>query len=146
VSRRQARIGDQIRAELARILGRGLRDPRVGFVTLTEVAVTPDLRTARVYVSVLGSEQDRTASLKALSAAAGWLRGELGRSLQLRYTPGLQFVADLSMETGSRIDSLLDTLGGGSEALDPGEGTGGDDDGTAARKEDPEGEDDHRRG
>ena len=115
---RRERVGDQIRAELSRLLLRNLRDPRIGFATVTEVRMSGDLRSARVYVSVLGTPSQRQATLAALNAAGGFLRGEIGRSLKLRYAPELRFQPDLSLEQGSRIEELLEGVPSGREKLD----------------------------
>jgi len=115
---RRERVGDQIRAELSRLLLRNLRDPRIGFATVTEVRMSGDLRSARVYVSVLGTPSQRQATLAALDAAGGFLRGEIARSLKLRYAPELRFQPDLSLEQGSRIEELLEGVPSGREKLD----------------------------
>jgi ribosome-binding factor A len=106
---RNQRVADLVRAELARILREEVRDPHVGFATVTDVELSPDLRHARVFVSVLNDRLDETIS--ALDRAAPFIRGSLGRSARLRFTPSLQFVADRSLATGSRIDELLKDLG-----------------------------------
>jgi len=115
---RRERVGDQVRAELSRLLLRNLRDPRIGFATVTEVRMSGDLRSARVYVSVLGTPSQRQATLAALDAAGGFLRGEIARSLKLRYAPELRFQPDLSLEQGSRIEELLEGVPSGREKLD----------------------------
>ena len=102
---RPLRVGDQIQAELADILGRRLKDPRLGFVTVTGVDVTPDLRTARVYVSVLQGE-----GLPVLERAKGFLRKELGRRIRLRHVPELVFVEDRSAERGRHMEDLLRSI------------------------------------
>ena len=140
MSIRIARVNDQIREELSRLLRRGLRSGRLGFVTITEVKAAPDLRSARVYVSVFGSDGERAESLRALGAAAGWLRGELGRALRLRTIPELRFVEDRSLETGSRIDSLLDSLARPEPAGETGPESGTGDAETAAAPEGAPGE------
>src|SRR5262249_10329473 len=119
MSIRLARVNDQIREELSRLLLRGLRAGPLGFVTITEVKTSPDLRSARVYVSVLGTDAERNDSLRTLTAAPGYLRAGLGRALRLRSTPELRFLADLPLETGSRIDSLLDSLRPVADAGEP---------------------------
>ena len=106
-SRRAARVADLIRQELGQLLEREVKDPRVGFVTLTSVQVTADLRTARVAVSVLGDETKRKESLKGLGAAQGFLRHELAQRLGMRYTPVLVFELDRSLETEQRMEELL---------------------------------------
>ena len=107
-SNRIGRINEEIQRELADQLRR-LKDPRVaqvGMVSITRVDTTGDLRYARVYISVLDKTQEKDV-LKGLKSAAGFLRRELGRALQLRYTPELQFIADDSIEYGVHISHLL---------------------------------------
>lgn len=106
-SRRAQRVADLIRQELGQLLEREVKDPRVGFVTVTSVQVTADLRTARVAVSVLGDETKRQESLKGLVAAQGFLRHELAQRLGLRYTPALVFELDRSLEIEQRMEELL---------------------------------------
>ena len=103
--RRGERVGDVIRAELARALREDVRDPLLGFVTLTGVRLAPDLRSARVYVSVLGGDAEPT--LEALRRAAPFLRHILARRAGLRFTPDLRFVFDPTIASGSRIEALL---------------------------------------
>jgi len=110
--RRTDRVGDLVRQVLSELLVRGVKDPRVaaGFVTITGVDVSPDLRHARVYVSALGDEAAREAALAGLRSAAGWLRRELGRRIHTKYTPELTFSRDPSIETARRVESLLADL------------------------------------
>ncbi|OJU59474.1 MAG: ribosome-binding factor A, partial [Microbacterium sp. 70-38] len=89
-SERQARLADRIRVLIAERLEKGLRDPRLGFVTITDVRVTGDLQHASVFYTVLGSEQERADSAEALRAATGMLRSEVGRRLGIRLTPTLE--------------------------------------------------------
>lgn len=105
---RSRRVGDLIREELARLLREEVRDPRIGFVTLTAVDLSPDLRHARVYVSVL--QADREQALRALRRASSFLRRRLARSAGLRFTPELRFVADESVDTGFRVEGILQQL------------------------------------
>lgn len=107
---RPERIADVIRDHLARLLREELRDPRVGFVTITDVRVSPDLRHARVYVSQLGAAADRIASVAALNRAVPFLRRELARVAILRRTPELVFHEDSTLESGFRVDQILDEL------------------------------------
>jgi ribosome-binding factor A len=116
MSHRSRRVADQVREELARLLREELRDPRVGFVTLTGVDLSPDLRQARVHVSIL--QADPEEALGALAKAAPFLRRGLARHAGLRFTPQLRFVEDRSARTGSRVESLLRDLGRG-EPADP---------------------------
>ncbi len=108
--KRAERVADQIRMEVADILARKIKDPRVGFVTVTDVDLSPDLRVARVYVTSLQDGESEDLALQGLINAVGFVRGELGRRLELRYTPELIFCQDGSRKQGSRIDQLLDSL------------------------------------
>jgi ribosome-binding factor A len=107
VSRRTERLGEEVREEVAQLIAGELKDPRIGFVTVTRVEVSPDLRTARIYVGVLGTEKKRQASLAGLRQAAGFLRRALGQSLRLRYTPELVFIYDEGLEASDRVAQLL---------------------------------------
>ncbi|MDX2377392.1 30S ribosome-binding factor RbfA [Microbacterium sp. LRZ72] len=104
---RAARLADRIRVILAERLEKGLRDPRLGFVTLTDVRVTGDLQHASVFYTVLGSEEERLASADALRSATGMLRSELGRNLNVRLVPTLEFIADALPENAGHIEDLL---------------------------------------
>ena len=108
--KRAERVADQIRMEVADILARKTKDPRIGFITVTDVDLSPDLRVARIYVSSLREGQSEELALQGLSKAVGFVRGELGRRLELRYTPELIFCSDGSYQYGRRIDQLLDSL------------------------------------
>ncbi len=128
---RRERVAASIRSELTRVLQTEMHDPRVGFVTVTGVEVTPDLTRAWVYVSIMGSEADRNASLQALEGARGFLRRELSHALTLRRTPALEFRLDISGERGERIERLLEEQGLGharraSEPDPDGDGPGGE--------------------
>ncbi len=104
---RQARMADRIRVLVAERLEKGLRDPRLGFVTITDVRVTGDLQHASVFYTVLGSEQERISSAEALRAATGMLRSEVGRKLGVRITPTLEFIHDGLPENVGHIEDLL---------------------------------------
>ena len=106
-SERQARLGDRIRVILAERLEKGLRDPRLGFVTITDVRVTGDLQHASVFYTVLGTEEERTASAQALASATGMLRSEVGKHLNVRLTPSLEFIPDAIPENADHIADLL---------------------------------------
>jgi ribosome-binding factor A len=108
--KRTERVSDQIRMEIADILMRRVKDPRVGFVTVTAVDVTVDLKQAWVYVTVLQQGAQEAETLEALSRAEGFIRGELGRRLKLRYVPVLTFVKDASVDRVTRIMNLLDQV------------------------------------
>lgn len=106
-SERQARLADRIRVLIAERLEKGLRDPRLGFVTITDVRVTGDLQHASVFYTVLGSEDERTSTAAALKAATGMLRSEVGRKLGVRLTPTLEFIHDAIPENAGHIEDLL---------------------------------------
>ena len=107
---RADRVRDQIRAEVADILLRRVKDPRIGFATVTHVALTDDLRHARVFVSVMGETTGKDAALKGISSASGFIRGELGRRLKLRYVPDLVFILDETAEGADRVMKILSDL------------------------------------
>jgi ribosome-binding factor A len=111
-TQRQERVGQLLREEISRIIERQLKDPRLGgMITVTEVQVTPDLRQARVFVSVLGSDEQARGSFEALHRAAGFIRGELAKQhLRLRYLPELEFRRDESLARGARIFELLEQV------------------------------------
>lgn len=107
--RRNERVAEAIRAVLADAV-REVRDPAVGFVTLTGVDLSPDLRSARVYVSRLGTGAEREAAVTALNHAVAFLRGAVAARARLRFTPTLHFVADPTLERGSRVEEILREL------------------------------------
>jgi ribosome-binding factor A len=108
------RVNESLRAVLAEAVGE-LKDPRIGFVTVTGVDTTPDLRQATVYVSVLGSERKRDRSLDVLAAAHGVLQARLARELRMKRTPQLTFHYDPSVEEGVRMSRLIDELVAGDD-------------------------------
>ncbi|TMV52080.1 30S ribosome-binding factor RbfA [Paenibacillus mesophilus] len=114
---RVGRVGEQIKKELSQILQSELKDPRVGFITVTGVDVTNDLSQAKVFLSVLGTEQQKEESLKAIAKATGFIRSELSKRIRLRITPELQFQFDASIEYGSRIDELLNKINNGNASV-----------------------------
>jgi ribosome-binding factor A len=109
MTERMRRVNEAVRETLAEAVGE-LKDPRIGFVTVTGVKTSPDLRQAIVYVSVLGSEQKRARSLAGLGAAHGVLQARLARELRLKRTPQLTFEYDRSVEQGVRMSKLIDEL------------------------------------
>jgi ribosome-binding factor A len=106
---RMRRVNESLRTVLAEAVGE-LKDPRIGFVTVTGVETSPDLRHAVVFVSVLGSARKRTNSLAGLEAAHGVLQARLGRELRMKRTPQLTFQYDPSVEQGVRMSKLIDEL------------------------------------
>jgi len=105
--RRAERLAEQIREELSLIIAGEVEDPKVGFVTVTEAKVSADLRTAKVYVSVLGTEDEVRESMTALKHAAGFIRNQLGIVLRMKRTPDLHFVYDDTDLRAARIEELL---------------------------------------
>ncbi len=110
MSVRQEKVQEQLVQEISDIIRRDLRDPRLGFITLTGAEVSRDLRHAKIYVSVLGDEEARKQSLKALNGAVGLLRGEFARRAHLRVAPELEFRLDQGIERGQRIFELLHSV------------------------------------
>lgn len=106
--RRRARLQDQIRMEVAEMIELELKDPRIGFATVTRVDLRPDFGSANVWVSVAGEKEAREGTLEGLRSAAGYLRHELSLRLRLRRVPELVFVLDHSAEDVHRIEFLLD--------------------------------------
>lgn len=104
---RANRVGEQMKKELSEIISRKLKDPRIGFVTVTDVEVTGDLQQATVYISVLGNDAEKEQTLLGLSKSKGFIRSEIGQRIRLRKTPELSFEIDSSVAYGNRIDSLL---------------------------------------
>src|SRR5688572_20803429 len=107
---RREKVSDLIQQEIARLLQTEMHDPRLGFVTVTGVSMSNDLRHARVFVSTLEAGEAREEALAALEAARGFLRKRIGQTLRLRFTPELAFMLDTSIERGARIEQLLDDL------------------------------------
>lgn len=107
-ARRADRVAEAIRVEVATFLREGAKDPRlVGMVTITAVEVTRDLRHGRIFISVMGTESERSATLEALESMKGHLRSRLARSLRLRVAPEISFKLDESVARAARIESLL---------------------------------------
>lgn len=104
---RSGRVGEQLKKELSQILQNEMKDPRIGFITVTGVEMTPDLSQAKVYISVLGSDQQKEDTLKGIAKATGFIRSEVGKRIQLRHTPELIFKFDESIDYGSHIEKLL---------------------------------------
>jgi ribosome-binding factor A len=115
------RVGDLIKREIGDIIERGLKDPRIGFVTITAVKISADLRHARVFFSVYGDDRAQEESRQGLESARFYIQGEIGRRLRLKYTPELSFLQDQSIAQGLHITKLIKRL---QEDTD-GEPTGG---------------------
>lgn len=109
-TRRQRQVAELIHVEISTLIQTRARDPRLAVVTITGVDVTPDLKEAQVFFSVLGDGEAKAEALHGLQSAAGFLRRELGNTLSLRVTPTLTFRLDESAERGIKIDSLLESV------------------------------------
>jgi len=110
VTRRTDRLAEEVREEVAQMISGELKDPRIGFVTVTRVTLTPDLRQARIFVGVLGAERQRAATLTGLRQASGFMRRALGQRLRLRHTPELTFQYDEGLEASDRVARLLEEV------------------------------------
>ncbi len=108
--KRAERVGDLIRREISEMLIRGIKDPRIGLVTITRVRISDDLRAAKVYFSALGDEDDHRRSLQGLNSAKGFIKREVGRRLHLRYVPEIVFKFDPSLEYADHMNRLIREL------------------------------------
>lgn len=117
-SHRPERVGDALRAVIAELLAREIKDPRIGMVTLTGVEMTPDLKHARVFFSCLGDESVHQRSLAGLRSATGYIKAHAARELKLRFTPEITFVFDPSLERVDRLSALLREAGPHDEPSD----------------------------
>jgi ribosome-binding factor A len=107
---RQERVEELIKEEVCEILRERVSDPRIGFVSVTSVEVSPDLENASIYVSIFGEEKQKEEAMKGLASATKFIRGELGHRLELRVTPGIRFIRDDSLDRGSRVLGLINKL------------------------------------
>src|SRR6201986_269764 len=114
---RTRRLAERISKIVAELLERRIKDPRLGFVTVTEARLTGDLREAKVYYTVLGTPEEREDSAAALKSATGIIRSEVGRLIGLRHTPSVEFIADALPEDAQRIDDLVTAARERDEAL-----------------------------
>jgi ribosome-binding factor A len=130
-TRRQERVSERIHHEISDLLQNEIRDPRLAYVTVTDVEISPDLQLATVFVSALGDDEVRAGALTALERASGYIRRGLAQRLRMRVAPAVRFVLDESWERGARLDALLDSLHGSpsGDGQSPAEG---DDDQDAA--------------
>ena len=106
-SQRAHRVADTIHTAISYLLIKGLKDPRIGFVTITSVDVTSDLRQAKVYYTLMGSQDDRDQTQSGLNSSSSFVRQQLGKVLRLRHIPEVQFIYDASFDYGQRIEKLL---------------------------------------
>jgi ribosome-binding factor A len=107
---RMRRVNEAVKEVLSSQLALGLKDPRIGFVTVTGVDTSPDLRAARVYVSVLGDEAEREAALEGLNSSTGFLQARIGDELRMKRTPTLTFLYDETVERADRMTRLIDEV------------------------------------
>ncbi len=109
-SRRPQRLALQIQHEVSLMISRDMKDRRIGFVTITGVQMSPDLRHARIFVSLMGSESEKKESMETLTRAAGWIRHELGQRIRMKFLPDITFQPDTSQDYGEHIDRLIDEI------------------------------------
>jgi ribosome-binding factor A len=109
---RSDRLAHELKNEVSNLIAREMRDPRVGFATVTEAKVSPDLSHARIYVSVLGSTEEQRTTLAALNRASGFLRRALGTRLKLRKSPQITFTLDQTIERGARMSQIIAQVAG----------------------------------
>ena len=112
-SQRVLRFGEQIQKEVSSLLVKGVKDPRIEFVTITSVDLTKDLRIAKVYYTVMGTQEQIDGAGNALKKAVPFFRRELGKRLRARHVPDLTFLYDASLEYGNRIESILSEINAG---------------------------------
>ena len=113
--KRSEKVADLIRKEISQMLVKSVKDPRIGFITITRVTVSEDCRFAKVYFSVAGSHAERESSVKGLDSAKGYVRKELGRRIRLRYTPDIMFQFDPSIEYAIHMEELIQSIHQGKE-------------------------------
>jgi len=117
--KRSEKVAEAIHELVSALLLKGVKDPRIGFTTITGVKVSDDLHLATIYFSVIGSDEEKKSTESGLNSARGFIRRELGKSLRMRYVPDVLFRYDESVDYGQRIDTLLDEL----HATEPGNDT-----------------------
>jgi ribosome-binding factor A len=108
--KRSDKVADLIQKEISQMLLRGLKDPRIGFVTITKVTVSEDCRMAKIYFSVVGSPEEREISTEGLNSAKGYVRKELGRRIRMKYTPEITFQFDPSIEYAIHIGEVIEQV------------------------------------
>jgi len=121
--RRPQRVGEMVREEIARLLIDGVKDPRIGFVSVMSARMSPDLKYANVYVSLFGSESERKSSFAGLRNAASWLRGEVTRNLGLRFAPEIRFFPDDSLDRVFHLEEVFKEIHEAEARLHPADPT-----------------------
>ena len=109
--KRSDKVGEEIHKIISELLIKGLKDPRIGFVTITGVKLTTDMRQATVYFTVIGSDEEKQHTETGLNSARGFIRKEIGQALKMRFTPDIHFKYDTSVEYGYHIESILKEIG-----------------------------------
>ncbi|MEO8286746.1 MAG: 30S ribosome-binding factor RbfA [Chloroflexota bacterium] len=125
-TRRQIQVADQIQQIISVLIQRDLKDPRLGFVTVTQVDVSQDLKYARVFVSVMGTPEEQKSTMDALASGRGYIRRELASRLEIRAVPELQFRLDRGVEYSDRINRLLNEIKQADEANEEAQAASGD--------------------
>ena len=120
------KLQELIKQEMSKMLLKELKDPRIGFVTVTDVEMTGDLREAKIYVSVMGGEEQVKSSLEGLNSALGFIRREIGHRIRLRFTPEISFALDTSLDYGDHIQKLLLQVEGENKNADNAQAGGGE--------------------
>jgi ribosome-binding factor A len=110
--KRSDKVSEEIHKIVSELLIKGLKDPRVGFATITGVKLTADLRQATIFFTVIGSDQEKQDTGAGLNSARGFIRKEIGQALKMRFVPEIQFRYDTSVEYGQHIESILKEIGG----------------------------------
>ena len=118
------KLQELIKQEMSKMLLTDLKDPRIGFVTVTDVEMTGDLREAKIYVSVMGDAEQVKSSLEGLNSALGFIRREIGQRIRLRFTPEISFALDTSLDYGDHIQKLLLQVEGAGDNVDNTQGRG----------------------
>ncbi len=116
------KLQELIKQEMSKMLLTDLKDPRIGFVTVTDVEMTGDLREAKIYVSVMGDSEKVKSSLEGLNSALGFIRREIGQRIRLRFTPEISFALDTSLDYGDHIQKLLLQVEGENKNVDNAQG------------------------
>ena len=118
------KLQELIKQEMSKMLLKELKDPRIGFVTVTDVEMTGDLREAKIYVSVMGGSEQVKSSLEGLNSALGFIRREIGKRIRLKFTPEISFALDTSLDYGDHIQKLLLQVEGDFKDVDNAQGSG----------------------
>jgi len=116
--KRSEKVAEAVHELISELLVKGLKDPRIGFVTITGVKVTDDMHLATVYFTVIGSDAEKKATEQGLNSARGFIRKEMGKSLRMRYVPDIVFKYDVSVDYGYRIESILKEISSSEQSDD----------------------------